>query len=230
MRHINEEGIEHVKRWEGLRLRAYLCSAGVWTIGYGHTSDENLKVTKGLEIDEAEADRLLRLDIQEAERAVAGLVKVPLGDNQFAALVSFVFNVGIGAFKKSTLLRKLNEGDFGAVPAQMMRWTKAGGKHVEGLANRRAAEVGLWSKGSFVASKDVAVKPAPEPAASRGTGVLEGLVGGAGVGGAADLLLTGGDTIEKVGAAPLPVQIIVGGVVLLVTAGLVWRYVVGAKG
>lgn len=149
MRHVNDDGIRLLKQWEGLRLTAYQDVGGVWTIGYGHTGSD---VTEGLTITEAEAETLLRTDILDTEQAVAQLVKVDLTDNQFAALVSFVFNVGRGAFAKSTLLRKLNAGDYDAVPGELAKWIRAGGKPVKGLANRRAAEVGLWAKGAYVAS------------------------------------------------------------------------------
>lgn len=148
MRQINKEGLDLIKQWEGLRLEAYLCPAGVWTIGYGHT--ETAK--KGMKISQAEADRLLVYDLSRFIEAVEDSVKVTLNDNQFAALVSFAFNVGAGAFKKSTLLKKLNNGDYSSAPSELARWNKVGGKVSAGLTNRRAAEAGLWVKGSFVSS------------------------------------------------------------------------------
>lgn len=159
-RHINQAGLEDIKRWEGLRLVAYQDSAGVWTIGYGHTAAAGAPAPKaGMRISAAEAEEILRRDLARFEAAVERLVKVPLSDNQFAALVSFAFNVGEGAMAKSTLLRRLNAGDYEAVPAELMKWTRAGGRVVQGLANRRAAEAGRWSRGAFVASQDVAPEP-----------------------------------------------------------------------
>lgn len=162
MRHVNEAGIAILKQWEGLRLTAYQDVGGVWTIGYGHTGPD---VTEGLTITEAEAETLLRTDILEAEQAVSDLVKVDLTDNQFAALVSFVFNVGRGAFAKSTLLKRLNAGDYDAVPGELAKWNRAGGKPVKGLANRRAAEAGLWAKGAYVASAGPSTAQPEAPAA-----------------------------------------------------------------
>jgi len=136
-RKINEKGLALIKQWEGLRLNAYQDSVGVWTIGYGHTSASGKPyVHEGL-----------------------NAVKVPLTDNQFAALVSFTYNVGAGALRRSTLLKKLNKGDYDGVPAELMKWTRAGSKKLKGLENRRAAEAGLWVQGEFVASRHV--KPQP---------------------------------------------------------------------
>ena len=160
MRQINKEGLDLIKQWEGLRLEAYLCPAGVWTIGYGHT--ETAK--KGMKISQAEADRLLVYDLSRFIQGVEESLDVTVNDNQFAALVSFAFNVGAGAFKKSTLLKKLNAGDFSSVPSELARWNKVGGKVSAGLTNRRAAEAGLWVKGSFVSSNYI---EASEPSSGK---------------------------------------------------------------
>ncbi|AGF74814.1 phage related lysozyme [Bartonella australis AUST/NH1] len=151
MRKINKDGIEALKRWEGLRLESYQDIGGVWTIGYGHT--ENVKA--GETITAKQADVLLKKDLIGFERAVHEAVKVDLNDNQFAALVSFAFNIGVAAFKESTLVKKLNQGDYDCVPGQLNRWVYCSGKRSQGLINRRAAEIGLWSKGSFIASQCV---------------------------------------------------------------------------
>lgn len=158
-RKISDVGLAKLKQWEGLRLAAYRDSAGILTIGYGHTSDAAMKVVAGQTITEGRADELLRIDLDDAEEAVSAKVKVTLTDNQFAALVSFAFNVGITAFAKSTLLRKLNKGDYAAVPSELARWNKSGGKVVQGLTNRRAAEAGLWASGAFVSSASQAATP-----------------------------------------------------------------------
>jgi len=159
-RHISPEGLTLIKQWEGCRLTAYKDVAGVWTIGYGSTGAH---VRAGMTISQAEADALLVADLARFERAVEQLVKVPLSDGQFAALVSFAFNVGEGALQKSTLLKKLNAGNYDAAPGELAKWVNAGGKKVQGLVNRRAAEAGLWAKGSFVSSNTVEAKPAKPP-------------------------------------------------------------------
>lgn len=142
-RPVNEAGLGLIKDFEGLRLTPYLCAGRKWTIGYGHTRT----VRAGMKITPAEAEQLLRDDLQIAARAVERLVTVPLTDNQFAALVSFVFNVGAANFEQSTLLRLLNRGWYEQVPAQLSRWNKANGEVLGGLARRRAAEARLWGRG-----------------------------------------------------------------------------------
>lgn len=131
---------EIIKEFEGLELKAYKCPAGVWTIGYGHTK----KVSAGDVITEGEADILLALDVQDAESAVNAYVDVDINQNQFDALVSFVYNLGAGNFKSSTLLRKLNQGDYLGAANEFQRWNKAGGKVLRGLVRRRKAEANLF--------------------------------------------------------------------------------------
>jgi len=159
MMKISPAGLELIKAHEGLRLKAYKCPAGVWTIGYGSTGPH---VRPGLVITDKEAVDLLIRDVARFEAAVNRLVKVPLNQNQFDALVSFVFNVGVGAFEKSTLLRLLNGGRYEAVPAQLMRWTKAKGRELPGLVKRRRDEGTLWA--TPIAETPVkAVSEAPSP-------------------------------------------------------------------
>jgi lysozyme len=150
-RRINAAGLSLVKQWEALRTAAYRDAVGVWTIGYGHTNAAGGPVvTAGMKITAEEADIILQSDLSKFEVRVDRLVKVALTDNQFAALVSFDFNTG--ALDKSTLLKKLNKGDYNAVPVELMKWVNAGGKKLNGLVNRRSAEAGLWAKGAFVSS------------------------------------------------------------------------------
>ena len=168
-RQISQHGLDKLKQWEGLKTKAYKDAGGVWTIGYGHTAMAGSPVPyQGQVITAAEAENILLKDLMQYEAAVANNVNVKLNDNQFAALVSFTFNVGINAFKKSKLLKKLNNGNFDAVPTELMKWNKAGGKKLQGLVNRRRAEGYLWMEGAFVTSKDVvpeqkAVHPALKP-------------------------------------------------------------------
>lgn len=180
-RTINGETLQHVKRWEGLKLTAYpdpgSRNGQPWTIGYGHTSDGHLKVYRGLTITPAQAEAALQYDLNETAAAVESALKVDLADNQFGALVSFAFNVGIKAFRKSTLLKKLNKGDFDAVPGELARWNKNDGKVMDGLVNRRAAEAGLWAKGAHVSSRTVPAAPQGEPVVTKenvswGAGIL----------------------------------------------------------
>ena len=133
---ISEKGIELIKSFEGLRLEAYLDSVAVPTIGYGHTRGVKL----GQTITQEQADTLLEEDIHEFELAIQRLVHVNLTQNQFDALVSFTFNLGIGSLKQSTLLKKLNAGDITGAANEFNRWVYAGGKKLTGLVKRRSAE------------------------------------------------------------------------------------------
>ena len=139
-RAINKAGLELVNGFEGLRLKAYLCPANVWTIGYGSTGSH---VREGLVITEAQAEELLRSDLRRFEDFVAANCS-PATDNQFSALVSFAFNVGEGALKDSTLRRMHLEGDYAGAAEQFKRWNKAGGRELPGLVRRRAAEAQLY--------------------------------------------------------------------------------------
>ncbi len=178
IRHVNDDTIALIKQWEGLRLQAYRDPVGIWTIGYGHTRD----VQPGRTITEAEAERLLRADLAEAEAVVAGSVTVPLSDHRFGALVSLVYNIGAGAFAGSTLLRRLNAGDYDAVPGELQRWVYAGGRKLTGLVNRRAAESALWVRGMHVSSACIeAAPPPPVPVRTTDTGKAAQQVGGIGL-------------------------------------------------
>ena len=137
---ISKAGLDLIKQFEGLYLKAYRCPAGVPTIGYGHTAG----VAMGQTIAQQQADDYLRRDVRQFERAVARLVSVPLTQGQFDALVSFAFNLGEGALAQSTLLRLLNAGDYAGAAAQFERWNKAGGRVLPGLVRRRAAERALF--------------------------------------------------------------------------------------
>ena len=134
------DGVELIRHFEGCRFDAYLCPAGVWTIGYGHTAD----VKEGDSIDQEAAEAFLIEDLEKFEQAVMRLVEVPLTQQQFDALVSWTFNLGAGNLAESTLLRKLNNYQYAEVPEQMMRWVRAGGQVLEGLVKRRAAEAALF--------------------------------------------------------------------------------------
>jgi len=141
----SDAGVALIQEFEGLRLTAYLCPAKVWTIGYGHTSSAGEpSVVPGMKITRPKATQILKSDLDKFERGVEGLVKVELEQNQFDVLVSFAFNCGLGALKKSTLLKRVNAGRFDAVPAELMKWTRGGGKVLPGLVRRRRAECEMW--------------------------------------------------------------------------------------
>jgi len=132
----SQEGLELIKKFEGCRLEAYRCSANVLTIGYGHTGG----VLETDVITQDVADKLLEQDIEKFEKYVNVNVVVELNQSQFDALVAWTFNLGVGNLRQSTMLKKLNEGDYQSVPSEMKRWNKAGGKTLDGLIRRRKAE------------------------------------------------------------------------------------------
>jgi lysozyme len=133
-------GVALVKRFEKLELAAYLCPAGRWTIGYGHTGPD---VHEGMTITEERAEELLRIDLAEAEEPVNRLCP-GLGQNQFDAVVSFVFNLGAGNFSSSTLLLEIKEGDVMAAALEFPKWRHSAGKPLKGLLRRRFAEAELF--------------------------------------------------------------------------------------
>lgn len=133
---INQKGLDLIKSFEGLQLSAYKCPAGILTIGYGHTAN----VTPHQCITKQQAEEYLRQDCSVFENAIENLVRVPLTENQFSALVSFVYNVGIGQFRSSTLLKKLNKKDYYGAALEFPRWTMGGGRTLLGLIRRREAE------------------------------------------------------------------------------------------
>jgi len=144
-RQVNKAGLDLIKSFEGLRLEAYPdpgTGGDPWTVGYGSTKG----VKKGMKITVQEAEQRLIMDLQDACKAVERYVTIPLNDNQFAALVSFTFNVGAGNLAVSTLLKRLNEGEYGSVPMQLMRWNRAAGKILNGLTRRRTAEGDLFQR------------------------------------------------------------------------------------
>ena len=134
------KGIALIKEFEGLRLKAYLCPGGVWTIGYGHTAG----VKPGMVISEAQAEEYLKADLISFERYLNGL-GLALNQNQFDALISLIYNIGIGNFQKSTLLRKarINSND-NSIMDEFLRWVYSKGRVLPGLQRRRLREMKLY--------------------------------------------------------------------------------------
>lgn len=138
---ISQNGIDLIKRFEGFSPTAYLCPAGVWTIGYGHTAG----VSEGDSIDGDTAEDYLREDLTSAEGAVEKYVKVPLKQWQFDALVSFTFNLGAGNLYSSTLLKKVNRNpDDPSIRQEFEKWVYADGRVLQGLVDRRKAEADMY--------------------------------------------------------------------------------------
>lgn len=137
MAHVSPDGLHLLKNLEGLRLIAYLDSGNVWTIGYGHTGPD---VHAGMVITEAEAERLLKQDLEKFEKAVENNLTRPASPGQYDAMVILAFNIGAGAFVGSTVLRLFNRGDVRGAFLQFAEWNKVGTQILQGLCRRRAAE------------------------------------------------------------------------------------------
>ncbi|EOI5912596.1 lysozyme [Enterobacter hormaechei] len=141
----SDKGIALIKQFEGCKLTAYQDSVGVWTIGYGWTQPVDGKpIRAGMTIKQETAERLLKTGLVSYESDVSRLVKVGLTQGQFDALVSFTYNLGARSLSTSTLLRKLNAGDYAAAADEFLLWNKAGGKVLNGLTRRREAERALF--------------------------------------------------------------------------------------
>jgi len=141
---ISDAGLKAIMVFEGSKNRAYRDSAGLWTIGVGHLIRRDEPHLLTARLTDQEVLDLLRADVKTAEAAVNRLVRVPLTQGQFDALVSFTFNLGAGALAGSTLLKRVNAGRLDDVPAELRKWVRAGGKVVRGLVNRREAEAAMW--------------------------------------------------------------------------------------
>ncbi len=190
---VSNDCVELVKKFEGLHklkddglVHSYRCPAGKWTLGYGATKG----IRSGMNCTVAEAEQRLIHDLDEHGKIVKRLVNVPLSQGQYDALVSFVFNLGGGNFKSSTLLKKLNKGDYDACPEQIMRWNKArvDGKltPLRGLTRRRTAEAAIFSRDAQLPSDEggpeMPQKPtaeAPKPLTKSKTMAGVGIAGAA---------------------------------------------------
>lgn len=149
---MSPQGVKALENFEGTELEAYQDAVGVWTIGTGHTGSEYAQ--PGVKITKAKARELLKNDIKDAEDAINRLVKIDLSQPSFDALVSLVFNIGVGAFARSTLLKKLNSGDYLGAADEFNRWVYANKKKLNGLVKRRAAERAMFLSGVNILSTD----------------------------------------------------------------------------
>ena len=141
--HISNSGLEMIQRFEGFRAHTYRDGAGFATIGYGHKLLNCQSFPNGITMDDAVS--ILRADVHEAEKVIEELVRVPLTQGQFDALVDFIFNLGAERFRRSTLLRALNGGRYQAAGEQLLRWDLIDGTESQGLRDRRLAEMNLWN-------------------------------------------------------------------------------------
>jgi lysozyme len=157
---VTNEGLALIKRFEGFKAKAYRCPAGVWTIGYGHTAMAGAPGVKaGMSVSREEASAILKRDVERFADGVRQALTVTLDDRQFSALVSFAYNVGLGAFRSSSVLKAVNAGDLAAVPRRLGLWVKAQGRVLPGLVKRRAAEASLFAGGRDEVETRAPVEP-----------------------------------------------------------------------
>lgn len=151
---VNQRTIDLIKRFEGCKLTAYQDIVGVWTIGYGTTANAGVGIEphEGMKITQKEAEVLLHKTIDNFAPSVASRIKVPVSSNEFGACLCLSYNIGLGAFSKSTVLREINSGNKGKAAEAFKMWNKAGGKVVKGLINRRAAEADLFLTPDMIVS------------------------------------------------------------------------------
>jgi lysozyme len=142
-RTTNQAGIDLIKSFEGLETESYKDIVGIWTIGYGSTGSD---IGPGMKWTPEQCEARMKKDLEQFEKGLEACISVPVTDNQFSAIVSLAYNVGINGVKKSTLIKLLNSKDYSGAAEQFLRWNKAGGKEVAGLTRRRAAEKELFLK------------------------------------------------------------------------------------
>lgn len=140
-RRINQAGLNIIRHYEGCELEAYLCPARVWTVGYGATGPG---IVKGIVWSQRQADERLEADLRRFETGVEEMVRVPISQNAFSALVCLAFNIGLGALRGSTLMKKLNKGDLNGAGEEFTRWNRSGSRILPGLTRRRLAERDLF--------------------------------------------------------------------------------------
>lgn len=143
---LSYNGVKLIEDEEGFRDRAYKDGGGVWTIGFGTTHVDGKPVQEGMTCTLSQAEIWMQMDTASVQTAINQLVKVPLKQNQFDALVSFTYNEGIGSFRTSTMLKLLNAGNYVAASAEFGRWNKDNGKVVAGLVSRRLREQSLFEQ------------------------------------------------------------------------------------
>lgn len=207
---INKATVDLVKEFEGLRLKAYKDAVGVWTIGYGTTAAAGLGITPkaGMVISTTEAEDLLRKGLEKFAASIRPNITAPINDNEFGAFLSLAYNIGPGAFAKSSALKKFNAGNKAGAANAIRLWNKAGGRVMKGLERRRAAEAALFltPDAKPLAPKPVADSRKADPVANPETPAM--LPDGStkwvlGIGGLAAVVIAAGDRLAEWWAALL---------------------------
>jgi lysozyme len=244
---INDAGLSLIKKFEGCRLESYKDAVGVWTIGYGHTTAAGPpEVKPGMRISQAEANLILVQDLDKFEGYVRKYLTRNVSENAFAACVSFCYNVGPKNFAKSSVLKSINAGNMDEAARRLMLWNKAGGKVLNGLTRRRAAEAALMLTPDGVAdpatvdtveSTTTPQPPAGKPVMASTTNIA---AGGAGVAGVAGGIAAASDIASSAAGAAASVRTIwdtlgvvapiVAGIVVVICAGwIIYQRVVKSK-
>lgn len=212
---INKAAIDLIKSFEGCELEAYRDPVGVWTIGYGLTTDAlpGVTVGAGMTITQKQADEYLHAVLKRfAEKILPGFTRQPT-ENQFGAFLSLAYNIGFGGFLKSTALRRFNEGDFEGAAEALQWFNKAGGKVLRGLVRRRAAEAALFLSDTPVDTRETAI-PANEERGLTQSTTMQAVTGGA---------ISGGiGAVTAVSALDGTAQIVVIVAALVAAAALAW--------
>lgn len=218
----NKAGLDLIKEFEGFRAKAYMCPAGVWTIGYGHTSMAGApEVKRGMTVTRAEAEEILRRDLRIFEDAVKRAIKVELNSNQFSACVSLCYNIGEAAFKRSSIARFCNQRQWKKAADAFALWNKASGKVLPGLTRRRAAEAALFSRTGVSAREEVRPvvdEPKGKPMVVSTTNIAAGVTAAAGVAAAAkDAVQSGTEVLSIFSSFNFTMVLI-----LIILAGAAW--------
>lgn len=215
----NQAGINLIKEFEGFRSKAYKCPAGVWTIGYGHTSSAGKPMVKsGMAVSATEAEAILKRDLAQYEGAVTKAIKVSLTPNQFSACVSLCYNIGGANFAKSSVARFCNKGQFKQAADAFALWNKANGKVLPGLVRRRAAEAALFSKSGVTKTEEIRPEvdvPKGKPMVMSTTNIAAGATAAAGV--AATIKDTVQNTKETIASFDVNMLLIA-----IIVAGAAW--------
>jgi lysozyme len=181
---MTKAGLDLIKQWEGFRAKAYRCPAQVWTVAFGHTSMAGPPAVKpGMVVSKAEGERILLNDLKVYEAGVRSAIKVNLTPNQYSACVSLCYNIGVGAFRRSSVARFCNRGQWKNAIDAFALWNKAGGKVLPGLVKRRAAEAALFAKSGNARDeiRPVVDVPKGKPMALSTTNMAAGVTAAAGI-------------------------------------------------
>ena len=226
---VNERTKSLIKKFEGRRLTAYRCSAGVLTIGYGHTSMAGApQVTPGMKITAKQADEIFDRDIERFAAKIEDLIKVDLGENQFGACVSLAFNIGVGGFAKSSVLRFINKRQFNDAADAFMLWNKVkkNGKLVvePGLTKRRAEEAALFREDEVAGDREadslarIPDAPKGKPMDKSTTNIATTVTAAAGVTAAAKEVVSNTHSIFS------STNMVMLGLIAIIVVGAAWVY------